>query len=86
MQRRTFLAAGAAAGRALRPSPRPARPPVKIVVGFSPGGGTDAVARVLAQKLAPLWNTSVVVDNKAGAAGVIAAEYVAKHPPTAPRC
>ena len=38
------------------------------------------MARLLAQKLAALWNTTVVVDNKAGAAGVIAAEYVAKQP------
>jgi tripartite-type tricarboxylate transporter receptor subunit TctC len=82
MQRRTFLCASAAAvaaphafGQVLPTAP------VKIIVGFPPGGGTDAVARVLAQKLSAMWNTTVVVDNRAGAAGVIAAEYVAKQPP-----
>jgi tripartite-type tricarboxylate transporter receptor subunit TctC len=81
MQRRTFIAAAAASLAAPWAFAQnlPAGP-VKLVVGFPPGGGTDAVARVLAQKLAVLWNTPVVVDNKPGAAGVIAAEYVAKQP------
>jgi tripartite-type tricarboxylate transporter receptor subunit TctC len=48
------------------------------VVGFPPGGGTDALARVVAQKLQVMWNTSIVIDNKGGAAGVIAADHVAK--------
>jgi tripartite-type tricarboxylate transporter receptor subunit TctC len=52
--------------------------PVRIIVGFPPGGGTDALARVVGQKLQTLWGTSVVVENKAGAAGVIAADYVSK--------
>jgi tripartite-type tricarboxylate transporter receptor subunit TctC len=81
MQRRAFLSAGAAAfalpGAFAQGVPTQ---PVKIVVGFPPGGGTDAVARLLAQKLTVLWNVPVVVDNKPGAAGVIAAEYVAKQP------
>jgi tripartite-type tricarboxylate transporter receptor subunit TctC len=81
MQRRTFLSAGAAAlalpGAFAQTLPTQS---VKIVVGFPPGGGTDAVSRLLAQKLAVLWSVPVVVDNKAGAAGVIAAEYVAKQP------
>ncbi|WP_408908276.1 Bug family tripartite tricarboxylate transporter substrate binding protein [Variovorax paradoxus] len=54
--------------------------PVRIVVGFPPGGGTDVMARVMAQKLATLWGVPVTVENKAGAGGVIAAEYVAKQP------
>ena len=54
--------------------------PVRIVVGFPPGGGTDALARVVAQKLAVMWNQPVVVENKAGVAGVLAAEYVATQP------
>lgn len=85
MERRQFLAAAAAAaGSVAAPlafaQELPAGP-LKIVVGFPPGGGTDAVARLLAQKLAGLWNLSVVVDNKPGAAGVIAAEYTAKQAP-----
>jgi tripartite-type tricarboxylate transporter receptor subunit TctC len=47
---------------------------------FPPGGGTDALARVVGQKLATMWNLSVVIENKAGAAGVIAADYVSKQP------
>ncbi|RZL88030.1 MAG: tripartite tricarboxylate transporter substrate binding protein [Variovorax sp.] len=54
--------------------------PVRIVVGFPPGGGTDALARVVAQKLAVMWNQSVIVENKAGVAGVLAAEYVSTQP------
>ena len=54
--------------------------PVRIVVGFPPGGGTDALARVVGQKLSVMWSLPVVIENKAGAAGVIAADYVAKQP------
>ena len=53
---------------------------VRIVVGFPPGGGTDALARVVAQKLTAIWGQSVIVENKPGAAGVLAAEYVAQQP------
>ena len=80
MQRRTFTATFAAATLAsplLMAQTLPAGP-VRIVVGFPPGGGTDALARVVGQKLAVMWNVSVVVENRAGAAGVIAADYVAK--------
>jgi tripartite-type tricarboxylate transporter receptor subunit TctC len=81
MQRRTFVSALAASlGTTLVGAQSLPNAPVKIIVGFPPGGGTDAIARVLAQKLAPMWNTTVVVENKAGAAGVIAAEYAAKQP------
>jgi tripartite-type tricarboxylate transporter receptor subunit TctC len=54
---------------------------VKIVVGFPPGGGTDALARVVGQKLQVMWGNSVVIENKAGAAGVIAADFVSKQAP-----
>jgi tripartite-type tricarboxylate transporter receptor subunit TctC len=82
MQRRTFMT-GVAASIALPLAHAQATlpsGPVRIVVGFSPGGGTDALARVMAQKLGTLWNTQVIVENKAGASGMIAAEYVAKQP------
>jgi tripartite-type tricarboxylate transporter receptor subunit TctC len=52
--------------------------PIRIVVGFPPGGGADALARVVGQKLSALWNQSVVIENKAGASGTLAAEYVAQ--------
>ena len=51
---------------------------VRIVVPFPPGGGTDVIARVLAQKLTDAWGQQVIVDNKAGASGTIGSELVAK--------
>ena len=52
--------------------------PIRIIVGFPPGGGTDALARVLSVKLTQMWNQQVIVENKAGVAGVLAADYVAQ--------
>jgi tripartite-type tricarboxylate transporter receptor subunit TctC len=82
MQRRTLITAAASAAAALAaPSLRAQNLPsgaVRIIVGFPPGGGTDALARVVGQKLSVMWNQSVVIENKAGAAGVIAADYVSK--------
>ena len=81
MQRRTFVTAAAAtlAAPMLHAQTLPSGP-VRIVVGFPPGGGTDALARVVGEKLATMWNLSVVIENKAGAAGVIAADFVSKQP------
>lgn len=55
--------------------------PIKMIVGFSAGGGTDVVARILAQKMSDTIGQSVVVENRTGASGLIAAEAVAKSPP-----
>ncbi len=55
--------------------------PLTIVVPTAPGGGNDAMARTLGQKMSVLLNRPVIVDNKAGANGALAAEYVAKAPP-----
>lgn len=55
--------------------------PVKIVVGFAAGGSTDKLARVLALRLGEILNQSVVIENRPGAAGNIAAEAVAAAPP-----
>lgn len=57
----------------------PARP-VKILAGFPPGGGTDITARILAVKLSEYWGQQVIVENRAGASGTIAADLVAKSP------
>ena len=55
--------------------------PIRLLVGFSAGGGVDAMARLLAPRLASLLGQSVVVENRTGAAGLIAGEFVAKAPP-----
>ena len=51
---------------------------VRMIVGFPPGGGTDVVARVLAQKLTEWWGQPLTVENRAGATGTIGADVVAK--------
>lgn len=55
--------------------------PIRIVVPAPPGGTTDALARIVGQKLTESWGQSVVVDNRAGASGIIAAELTAKAAP-----
>jgi len=84
MKRRTFVTATAATAATLAAPMIKAQTlpngPVRIIVGFPPGGGTDVLARIVGQKLQTLWNTNIVIENKAGATGVIAADYVAKQP------
>src|SRR3989454_726655 len=55
--------------------------PVRMVVGFPPGGGTDVVARILAPKLSELLGQPLVIENRPGATGTAAAAMVAKSPP-----
>ena len=55
----------------------PARP-IRMILGFAPGGSTDLVARVVAQKMSESWGQQVVVDNRPGANGIIGADLVAK--------
>jgi tripartite-type tricarboxylate transporter receptor subunit TctC len=54
---------------------------VRVIVPFAPGGATDIVARVVAQKLGEMWGQQVVVDNRAGAGGNIGGELAAKSAP-----
>ena len=55
----------------------PARP-ARLLVGFSPGGGTDLAMRIIGRKLSDLWGQQVVVDNRPGAGGLLAFDMVAK--------
>jgi len=54
--------------------------PIRIVVSFSPGGGTDIFARAMAQKYSAAWGQPVIVDNRAGGGGNIGTDLVAKAP------
>ena len=55
--------------------------PVRLVVPYSPGAGTDAISRILAQKVGEALGQQVVVDNRPGAGGTIGTEYIAQAPP-----
>ena len=55
--------------------------PIRLIVGFAPGGGTDIVARAIAPKMGEILGQSVIVENKSGAAGTIAADQIAKANP-----
>src|SRR4051812_31250747 len=72
------ILAGAAAVAAAQSWP--ARP-IKLVVAYPPGGVSDAVARILADKLSPSLGVTVIVENKAGASGAIGVDAVAKAAP-----
>jgi tripartite-type tricarboxylate transporter receptor subunit TctC len=54
--------------------------PIRIVAPFAPGGAVDILARIIAERLAPLYGQSVIVDNKPGASGHLGAQLVAKAP------
>src|SRR5918993_4981843 len=70
-----LLASGGALGQAY-----PAKP-VRVVVPFPPGGGTDLVARTVTPKMAEILGQPFVIENRAGAGGNIGTEVVAKSPP-----
>jgi tripartite-type tricarboxylate transporter receptor subunit TctC len=85
MKRRTFavslaVALGGSAGGALAQDAYPQRA-IRLVVGFTPGGAADYVARVLSEPLSKALGQSIVVENKPGAGASIATDFVAKAPP-----
>src|SRR5215475_4282373 len=55
--------------------------PIKLLVGFAAGGGTDVAARVIAQKMSEILGQGVVVENRTGASGLIAAQDLTKADP-----
>jgi tripartite-type tricarboxylate transporter receptor subunit TctC len=77
-----FLGAAALIALAAEPSAQPHFPtrPVTLTVGFAPGGGTDTAARIVARKLSEAIGQPVVVENRAGAGGNIAAQHIATAP------
>src|SRR5438093_1874682 len=74
------LAFAAAAGPSCAQADYPNRP-VKIMVGFTPGGGPDITARHVAQKLSESWSQQVLVENRPGVGGTLAAAQVARAAP-----
>jgi len=82
--RRRIMVAGAmlaAGGTARAQLPAWPQRPVRIVVGFAPGGGVDAMGRLLAARLSEQLGQQFIVENRAGASGLIAAEAVARAAP-----
>ena len=80
MLRRRAVFAAALAMPALAQSAWPERP-VRILVGFPPGGPTDYVARLIAPMLANAWGQQVIIENRGGANGTLATDAVAKSAP-----
>jgi tripartite-type tricarboxylate transporter receptor subunit TctC len=80
--RRLFLAAIAAIAIATpaRADEFPSRD-IRFICGFAPGGTCDLLSRMLADALSPIFNQRVIVENRTGASGMIAADVVAKSPP-----
>ncbi|MGH8621450.1 MAG: Bug family tripartite tricarboxylate transporter substrate binding protein [Burkholderiales bacterium] len=78
-----FASAGITATHALAQGTAADYPqrPIRILVGFPPGGATDILARILAAHLAPAWGQQVVVDNRGGAGGTVGASIAAKATP-----
>ncbi len=83
MKRTTFYAAATVLAAVIAPAGAQQWPqrPVRIVVGFPPGGGIDVVARLLGVELSKTLGQQIVVDNRPGANGILAAEIVAKAAP-----
>ena len=76
----TAIALGGAMPAGAADAPYPDRP-VRVFVGLAPGGGTDSVARVLAQKLTEVFRQTFVIDNRPGAGGNVAGEMAARSAP-----
>src|SRR3546814_14785685 len=76
MKRRSFLLGATALLASPMLMASTSLPPgtIKITVGWAPGGGTDVFARIVGNKLSELWGRPVVVENKPGATGMLAAE------------
>lgn len=61
-------------------APASDKPPVRIIIPLMPGSAQDAIARRLAERIAPVWNQTAIVENKPGASGILATDAVVKAP------
>ena len=77
---RLFAAVLALAAAAAHAQDYPNKP-VRLISGFQPGGGSDIVARLVAERLTEAWGKPFIVDNRSGAGGTIALAIAAKAPP-----
>lgn len=82
LTRRACIAAAGllCAGWAAAQAPYPNKP-IRFIVGYAPGGGTDIIARVVGRELGKAWNTTVVIENRPGAGSNIATQAVARAEP-----
>src|ERR1043165_5987683 len=76
----SMLALACESAMAQGAAPFPARP-IRILVGFTPGGTTDVVARIVAHRMSENLGRGVIIENRPGAGANIAAEVTAKSPP-----
>jgi len=74
------LCLGGAMAGACATSTWPSKP-IRLIVPFPPGGATDTIARLVAQKLSAKWSQQIIVDNRPGAGTIIASDLAAKSPP-----
>ena len=83
MNRRQFVVVGAGAVAGAPASAQSSFPshPVRLVIPYPAGGPTDAIGRLLAQRLSEIWKVAVVPENRVGAGGIIGAQNVAASPP-----
>jgi len=75
-----FTAAFFVCGLSLAQAPKYPSKPIKMIVGYAPGGGSDIMGRLIAQQITDALGQQVVVENRPGAAQNIAAEQVARSP------
>jgi len=79
--RTAMLAAGLLAASVVGADPGYPNKPIKFIVAYAPGGGTDVIARVVGRELSKAWNTPVVVENRPGAGSNIGTQTVARAEP-----